>query len=146
VELPLSAARSTPPPASIAPKAALDALRILVVEDDQATCEILAQLLSLRGHTVSAAANIAQALALAKASTFDIAICDIGLPDGRGHDLMRVLKRDFALPGIALSGYGMEADIAESRAAGFSEHLTKPVELTTLEESIQRTVNATSMR
>lgn len=146
VELPLSAARSTPPPASIAPKPALDALRILVVEDDQATCEILAQLLSLRGHTVSAAANIAQALALAKASTFDIAICDIGLPDGRGHDLMRVLKRDFALPGIALSGYGMEADIAESRAAGFSEHLTKPVELTTLEESIQRTVNATSIR
>ena len=37
---------------------------------------------------------------------------------------MRVLKRDFALSGIALSGYGMEADIAESRAAGFSEHLT----------------------
>lgn len=59
---------------------------------------------------------------------------------------MRVLKRDFALPGIALSGYGMEADIAESRAAGFSEHLTKPVELTTPEHAIQRTVNATSMR
>lgn len=59
---------------------------------------------------------------------------------------MRVLKQNFALLGIALSGYGMEADIAESRAAGFSEHPTKPVELTTLEDAIRRIVNATPLK
>ena len=53
---------------------------------------------------------------------------------------MRELKRDFCLPGIALSGYGMETDILQSQQAGFSAHLTKPVQLTTLEEAIQRAV------
>ena len=51
---------------------------------------------------------------------------------------MRELKRDFLLPGIALSGYGMETDILRSQEAGFSAHLTKPVQLATLEEAIQR--------
>ena len=101
---------------------------------------MLAQLLTQSGHAVSEAESIAQARTLAKANGFDIVICDLGLPDGRGSDLMRELKGEFSLPGIALSGYGMENDIQQSFEAGFSEHLTKPVEFAALEEAIQRTV------
>ena len=57
-------------------------------------------------------------------------LSDLGLPDGSGHDLMRQLvasgKR---LPGIALSGYGMAADVQQSREAGFAEHVIKPVKM-----------------
>jgi CheY-like chemotaxis protein len=79
--------------------------------------------------------------AVREANKFDIVICDLGLPDGR-QDLMRELKGEFS-PGIALSGYGMESDIQQSFEAGFSSHLTKPVELAALEEAIQRTLTVT---
>ena len=139
VELPLSATPA-PPPASAAKEIRLAALRILLVEDHHSTRKTLAQLLTQRGHAVSDAESIAQARALAKADKFDIVICDLGLPDGQGYDLMRELKGEFSLPGIALSGYGMESDIQQSFEAGFSTHLTKPVELAALEEAIQRAV------
>ncbi|MGB7838806.1 MAG: ATP-binding protein, partial [Terrimicrobiaceae bacterium] len=142
VELPLSSTPA-PPPASPAKELPLAALRILLVEDHHSTRKTLAQFLTQRGHAVSDAESIAQARALAKADKFDIAICDLGLPDGRGQDLMHELKGEFSLPGIALSGYGMESDIQQSLEAGFSAHLTKPVELAALEEAIQRTLTVT---
>ena len=49
---------------------------------------------------------------------------------------MRELSEKYHLPGIALSGYGMEADLQESMHAGFSQHLTKPVSLEALEQAL----------
>lgn len=70
-------------------------------------------------------------------------VSDIGLPDGTGLDLMHSLRqRGAALPGIALSGFGMEADIAASRSVGFAHHLVKPVNFQLLEEAIQATAGA----
>src|SRR5690606_18496870 len=63
---------------------------------------------------------------------------DIGLPDGTGVDLMLELKKRNPLPGIALSGFGMQQDIDRSREAGFIEHLTKPVSFTELQAVIAR--------
>jgi CheY-like chemotaxis protein len=61
------------------------------------------------------------------------------LPDRSGLDLMRELRtRGSALPGIALSGYGMESDMEQSRAAGFLAHLVKPVEPARLLEAMQK--------
>jgi DNA-binding NarL/FixJ family response regulator len=60
---------------------------------------------------------------------FNILISDLGLPDGSGHDLMRDLVRHHRIPGIALSGYGMSDDIRDSIEAGFSRHMTKPVDV-----------------
>ena len=65
---------------------------------------------------------------------FDLVISDIGLPDRSGYELMQELTRDKGLRGIALSGFGMENDVTEARAAGFSEHLTKPINFERLEE------------
>jgi two-component system, chemotaxis family, CheB/CheR fusion protein len=141
VELPLSTTPA-PIPAAPAPSIPLAALRLLLVEDHHSTRKTLAQLLTQHGHTVSEAESIAQARTLAKANKFDIVICDLGLPDGLGYDLMPELRGQFSLRGIALSGYGMENDIQQSLEAGFSAHLTKPVELAALEEAIQRAVTA----
>jgi CheY-like chemotaxis protein len=68
---------------------------------------------------------------------YDVIISDLGLPDGSGLDLIKNLRQHTAAPAIALSGYGMESDVAQTRAAGFSTHLTKPVDFTALIEVLQ---------
>ena len=141
VEFPVSSAPA-PLAAPSAPGPSRGALRILLVEDHRATRETLAAARPGAVTRFRGAETIAQGRLIAKTNKFDIVISDIGLPDGRGHDLMRELKRDFSLPGIALSGYGMESDILQSHAAGFSAHLTKPVDLAVLEEAIQRAMTA----
>jgi CheY-like chemotaxis protein len=64
-------------------------------------------------------------------------ISDIGLPDRSGYELMKELRTTNSMRGIALSGFGMENDINQARAAGFSEHLTKPVNFDRLDEAIR---------
>jgi CheY-like chemotaxis protein len=63
-------------------------------------------------------------------------LSDIGLPDGTGYDLMKEVPA--SLPALALTGYGMESDVQQSLAAGFREHLTKPVDVPRLQAAIHR--------
>jgi len=65
-------------------------------------------------------------------------ISDLGLPDGSGLDLMRQIKKRYGLKGIALSGFGMESDLRNSRDAGFDHHLTKPVPIEQLEAAVRQ--------
>jgi CheY-like chemotaxis protein len=111
------------------------------VEDHVDTAKTLARLLRLDGTDVQCAHSVAGALELAEDS-FDLVLSDLGLPDGSGHDLMRRLRRNRPVPGIAMSGYGMEQDIRQSREAGFVEHLVKPVNLSQLREAIRRVASA----
>jgi DNA-binding response OmpR family regulator len=69
---------------------------------------------------------------------FDLLISDVGLPDGNGMELLRNLRAKSNIPGIAISGFGTDADIEKSLEAGFSEHLVKPVQLEKLEAAIAR--------
>jgi two-component system, chemotaxis family, CheB/CheR fusion protein len=123
--------------------AGVAALDILLVEDHADTAEAIATLLRLRGHRVTVAENLAAARdAAANARRIDLLISDLGLPDGSGHDLMRELAARHGLRGIALSGYGMDVDIGKSREAGFELHLTKPVNLQSLEAAIRQAAGA----
>jgi len=151
IKLPLSAERESPPDrpaesrrgsrssgygAAGAARSA-PAVRILLVEDHTSTRQTLVRLLSRRGHRVKAAANVAEALVLAADDSFDLLVSDIGLPDGDGCNLMEELRRRHPnLPGIALSGYGMEKDVARSRAVGFARHFIKPVDVLTIDRAI----------
>lgn len=111
--------------------------KILLLEDHEPTRIALASLLKRRGYLVETAASLAEARALAMKDEFHLLISDIGLPDGNGLDLMKELSvRSKALQGIALTGYGMEQDIACSRDAGFAAHLTKPVSMRSLDEAL----------
>jgi DNA-binding response OmpR family regulator len=78
---------------------------------------------------VETAADLATALKLAGEQTFDLLLSDLGLPDGSGVDLIRTLRgRGDYTVAIALSGYGQEEDVRASLAAGFTAHLTKPLD------------------
>jgi signal transduction histidine kinase len=113
-------------------------LRILLVDDHEDTCAALEKLLIRRGHLVSATHNMRSAMEAAVRNRFDLLISDIALPDGNGTDLMMRLRAISGIPGIAISGFGMNGDIEKSLQAGFSEHLVKPVKLEKLEAAIHR--------
>jgi signal transduction histidine kinase len=110
--------------------------RILLVEDHEPTRVTLASLLSRRRHNVKMAISVTEALALAAKNDFDVVISDIGLPDGNGFDLFKKLRKQSPVKGIALTGYGTDDDIARSREAGFSTHLTKPVHIELLDNAL----------
>jgi signal transduction histidine kinase/CheY-like chemotaxis protein len=122
-------------------------LRILLVDDHLDTCAALERLLKLRGHSVAAAHNMHGAIEIAAGESFDLLISDVGLPDGNGMDLIRYLRAQRPIRGIAISGFGMDADISKSLEAGFAEHLVKPVKLEKLEAAIARVMaNAPAAR
>ena len=112
--------------------------RILIVEDDADTRRVLARLLRGRGHEVETAGGIAEAVEQAHRQRFDLLLADIGLPDGSGHDLIHRLGSTRPTAAIALSGSGMDEDLKQTRAAGFIDHLTKPIDFPTLEATIKR--------
>jgi CheY-like chemotaxis protein len=111
---------------------------LLLVEDHVPTVRALVQLLARRGFDVTFATSIEEALTTAAGKTVDVVISDIGLPDGSGYDLMLELRRRYGLTGIAMTGYGMEADVSRSQQSGFATHLTKPVSLQALETALAK--------
>jgi PAS domain S-box-containing protein len=120
-------------------------LKILMVEDNKDTLSYFSQLLKQRGHVVRTASSLAMALRMAQETEFELLISDIELPDGSGLELMWKLRSQGAVKGIALSGFGSSDDVDQSRVAGFSEHLIKPVEFRHLEEAIQRVAASTQV-
>ena len=115
----------------------LKALRILLVEDHPDTARLMRRLLIAEGHAVQLAGDVATAVNLAGAHPFDLLLSDLGLPDGTGVDLMRTLRAAGSrLPGIVLSGYGQDQDIARSLEAGFATHLVKPLSLKQLRNAM----------
>jgi two-component system, chemotaxis family, CheB/CheR fusion protein len=113
-------------------------LRILIVEDHEHTATVMQRLLNREGHSVRVAATVREAIDAMRATPFDLLVSDLGLPDGNGFEVMRELARISDAKGIAVSGYGMEEDIARSSRAGFSAHLTKPINVAKLKETIQQ--------
>lgn len=114
--------------------------RVLLVEDHADTARVLARLLGVNGHTVTTTHSVAEALGALQGNDFDILLSDIGLPDGTGIDLIRAVRNDLCkkMPAVALTGFGMDEDISRTREAGFDEHLTKPINLVRLVETIRR--------
>jgi signal transduction histidine kinase/HAMP domain-containing protein/CheY-like chemotaxis protein len=116
-------------------------MRILLVEDHEDTNRSLTSLLRRRGYQVQSALTFQSALELSAKGEFDVLISDLGLPDGSGIDLIQKLASKPPL-GIALTGFGMEADIRKSREVGFQHHLVKPIDLNKLDALIQESAAA----
>ncbi len=111
--------------------------RVLLVDDHQDTCLSMKRMLERRGYNVTIANSADQAVEKVRTEDFDLLISDIGLPDRSGYELMREIRLDNRLPGIALSGFGTEQDVHQAKEAGFAEHLTKPINFERLEKTIQ---------
>lgn len=142
VELPLLTSTqelaSATMPSATALKLPTGALNILLVEDHAPTLQAMARLLVTIGHRVTTATTSAEAEKAATANSYDLFISDLGLPDESGLELMKRLRPQFAGRTIAVTGYGADSDIREARAAGFSEHLTKPIQLSQLKAAIAK--------
>jgi CheY-like chemotaxis protein len=113
-------------------------LRILLVDDNADTLKFLSVMLRRRGHHVATAGDMATALRLSSESERDVIVSDIELPDGDGRELMDTIRATRPIPGIALSGFGSAEDVEQSLAAGFTLHLTKPIDFRRLECAIQK--------
>jgi signal transduction histidine kinase len=111
--------------------------RVLLVDDHHDTCLSMKRMLERRGYQITIAHSAEQAVEKVRTQEFDLLISDIGLPDRSGYELMREVRVNKRLPGIALSGFGSEEDVNQAREAGFAEHLTKPINFERLEKTIQ---------
>jgi signal transduction histidine kinase len=115
--------------------------RILVVDDNQDVAESLAMLLTLDNHDVQSVYTPEHALQTVVSFKPEVVLLDIGLPGIDGYEVARRIR---ALPGsgnlrlVALTGYGQAEDRLRAQAAGFDDHLVKPVELATLQQSLAR--------
>jgi CheY-like chemotaxis protein len=102
------------------------------VDDDADNREMLAMILEHSGAVVATADSASEALRVLERGDCQVLISDIGLPDEDGYSLLRRVRalpkaRGGNIPAIALTGYGIEDDRAQTDAGGFQAHLTKPV-------------------
>lgn len=116
------------------------ALRILLIDDNKDATDTLAMLLQLEGHEVSAAYGARSGLEAVRSFQPAVVLLDIGLPEMDGYEVARRLRASAEGRGvrlIALTGYGQSEDRARARAAGFDDHLTKPVAMDRLQRAIE---------
>ena len=111
----------------------LKGIRVLVVDDDNDTRELIVFVLEQYGAQVTAASSAAEALSLLPQSEADILLSDIGMPEMDGYMLIRQIrampsKPVREIPAIALTAYAGESDRQQVLLAGFAEHISKPVE------------------
>jgi CheY-like chemotaxis protein len=143
-----SAPQAAPPPAEpararIPGELPLRGLRILSVDDDPATREMLHAALQHLGATVQSAADVREALDKLRPEVPDVLVSDIGLPGEDGYDLIRQVRglppdegRD--IPAVALTGYARVQDQQAVLAAGYQAFAAKPVDLADLVEIVRR--------
>ena len=130
IRLPLAAAPSFPVAADEAGTSARrTGRRVLVVDDNVDSAEMLRTFLELHGHEVRVANDGTSALAILSEFAPDIGLFDIGLPGMSGYDLARHIREDGRYDGmflVAVTGWGQEEDRQRAREVGFNAHLTKP--------------------
>ena len=112
----------------------LDGVRLLVVDDDDDSRDLIGYMLEGQGATVACASSAVEALGLLEESPPDVLVSDIGMPDVNGYSLIRRVRRlpgarGGRTPAIALTAYARAEDGERAFAAGFQAHVTKPVDL-----------------
>jgi CheY-like chemotaxis protein len=122
------------------------ALRILVVDDDRNTREILSEALRTFGAETKTAGSVDEARATLACWHADILVSDLGMPEEDGYDLIREIRShpldgERNIPAIALTGYIRIEDRRRALATGYDTVLTKPAELEALLEAIRRLVS-----
>jgi len=148
ISLPLVAVHSVKPePSTIKPEEGpcalldkygtdLQGLKILVVDDEADTRELMQRLLEDCGGECITAESAAEAFALLTHRSFDVCVSDIGMPDMDGYELIQRVRRELPslahMPAIALTAYARSEDRTRALRAGFAAHLAKPVEPTEL--------------
>jgi CheY-like chemotaxis protein len=121
----------------------LDAVRVLLVDDEPDSLDTVRVLLEDAGAQVTATSSAAAAFG--SRGPFDIVISDIGMPDVDGFSLMERMRdtQTYAqIPAIALTAYARSEDVERARQAGYQEHLSKPVDPALLLRTVARWCSA----
>jgi CheY-like chemotaxis protein len=127
--------RHIPNPSFDATVITSDRIRVVVVDDNIDAAESMAILLRCSGHDVRTAYDGLAAIALAQTFRPNVVLSDIGLPKIDGYELARRLHTQFPkMHLIAISGYGRESDIQQSKEAGYELHFLKPVDPSRIHE------------
>ena len=113
-------------------------LRVLLVEDHPDTRRMLSRLLTYFGHQVLTAGNVRSALDIVGSGEIDVLVCDIGLPDGSGYEVILQAQQKRPIRAVALTGFGTDEDLRRSKEAGFDFHLVKPVDVHELQTILDK--------
>ncbi len=112
---------------------------ILIVEDEEIIRTTLREFLAGEGYAVETAGTVANALALARSREFDVAICDVQLPDGDGVNLLRRLQQlHLETFGLIITAYATVENAVEAFKAGAFDYLVKPVIFEDLANKLER--------
>jgi DNA-binding NtrC family response regulator len=117
--------------------------RILVVDDERSLREFLTILLEGEGYTVTTAENVSEAVQALRASSFQLCICDLKLPDGTGLDvLQRARELTVDTPFIIITAYTTPEHALEALRAGAVEYLSKPFDVEDLKVILRKVLTA----
>ena len=111
----------------------LEGVRVLVVEDDADTRELVATVLGKAGAVTFTASNARDGIGMVPRVRPDVLVCDLAMPDQDGLAVVQQVKAwaaeaAVALPALALTAYARAEDREQALAEGFDRYLTKPVE------------------
>jgi CheY-like chemotaxis protein len=135
VMLPLARVETMQQPPKVGASRPVPGRRVLLIEDNADGRHSLSLLLRMVGHHVTAAADGNRGITAGLENPPEVALVDIGLPDIDGYEVARRLRASIG-PNpflVALTGYSQPEDRERALAAGFDAHLTKPVDLATLQ-------------
>lgn len=114
--------------------------RILIIEDDDGSRELAKYLLAAAGYTTLEADNGGVGLAIALNERPDLIICDLQMPVMNGIEVVRALRSHpgwYPVPLLAVTAFSMTGDRETALAAGFDEHVTKPITPETFAEQVE---------
>lgn len=123
-------------------------MRVLLVDDDEATLDVLEFSLALEGHEVLRASDGQQGVELARLRRPDLIILDMMMPIMDGLDSARALREDLAtrdIPIVMLTARALEQDMWDGWAAGIDSYVTKPLDIDVLEAEIARVSTTTEV-
>jgi CheY-like chemotaxis protein len=115
--------------------------RILVADDNDASRELIREVLEMSGYDVIEAADGRDAVTMVRESPPDLVLVDIQMPRLDGYGVLRELRADpllAGLPVVALTAYAMQGDRERALDAGFDDYITKPLEVAALRRQIKR--------
>jgi CheY-like chemotaxis protein len=123
----------------------LAGVRVLLVEDDEATRDLYAYVLNEVGASVYLVESASEALEALDGERFDVITSDYALPDMDGLEFVETVRQlkpeqGGLIPAVVITGYVCPDDVARSLAAGFQAHLSKPVEIVTLLTTIAKVI------
>jgi CheY-like chemotaxis protein/two-component sensor histidine kinase len=128
----------------------LDGVRVLVVDDESDSRDVMAQALEDCGARVTLAQNARDALTILEQSEVDVLLADVAMPDEDGYALIRKVRASTAgriatIPAAAVTAHARDDERRLALSAGFHLHLAKPIEITQLTRTVQELVRGTSL-